>query len=63
MNQWLEQEWTNAADEVLKAKRMIELDPESGSVYLPFNTSLNYWTGYLDAITNTQNELSGMSKE
>ena len=53
MQQWLEKELETANEAHQDAVR------DSGYA----SPRARYWNGYLDALTNTQNELSGMSEE
>lgn len=59
---WLEREWTIANQEVKVNEKLAKENAHTEQVFI-YRMRLNYWIGYLDAITNTQNEQSGMSEE
>ena len=59
INKWLEREWTTANEELESYLRIEEKGNDDALVSI----ERSYWAGYLDAITNTQNELTGMSEE
>lgn len=61
-NKWLETERTIANQEIKVNEKLAKENAHTELIFV-YKMRLNYWNGYLDALTNTQNELTGMSEE
>lgn len=61
-NKWLETERTIANQEIKVNEKLAKENAHTELIFV-YKMRLNYWNGYLDALTNIQNELTGMSEE